>query len=36
MIEKEMELMRERGVGSGLDEDIEECRRHTELIVELC
>ena len=36
MIEKEIELMRQRGVGAELDEDIEECRRHTELIVELC
>ena len=35
MIEKEIELMRQRGAGD-LDEDIEECRRHTELIVELC
>ena len=28
--------MRERGVGGELDEDIEEYRRHTELILELC
>ena len=35
MIEKDIELMKQRGVGV-LDEDIEECRRHTELIVELC
>lgn len=36
MIEKEIELMRQRGVGAELDEDVEECRKHTELIVELC
>lgn len=36
MIEKDIELMKQRGVGGGLDEDVEECRRHTELIVELC
>ena len=36
MIEKDIELMKQRGVGSVLDEDIEECKRHTELIVELC
>ena len=34
-IEKDLELIQQRGAGS-LDEDIEECRRHTELIVELC
>ena len=31
-----MELIKTQGGGGGLDEDIEECRRHTELIVELC
>ncbi len=25
-----------RGGGSGVDEEVEECRRHCELIVELC
>lgn len=34
-IEKDIELIKQRGAGS-LDEDIEECRRHTELIVDLC
>ena len=37
-IEKDMELIKtgQAGGGSLLDEDIEECRRHTELIIELC
>jgi hypothetical protein len=34
-IEKEMELIRTRGKGD-LTEDFEECRRHIELIIELC
>lgn len=34
-IEKDLELIKQRGGGS-LDEEIEECRRHTELIVDLC
>ena len=34
-IEKEIELSKERGAGI-LDEDIEEHRRHLELIIDLC
>jgi hypothetical protein len=34
-IEKDLELIKQRG-GSSLDDDIEDCRRHNELIVELC
>jgi hypothetical protein len=34
-IEKEIELIRTRGKGD-LTEDFEECRRHIELIIELC
>ena len=36
MMHKEIELIAQRGTGGALGEDIEECRRHTELIVELC
>lgn len=36
MMHKEIELIAQRGAGGTLGEDIEECRRHTELIVELC
>lgn len=36
-IEKEIELNRQRGTGGGgLIEEVEECRRHIELIVDLC
>ena len=35
-MEKDLELIKTQGGSGGLDEDIEECRRHTELIVELC
>lgn len=31
-IEKDLELIKQRG-GGALDDNIEECRRHTELIV---
>lgn len=34
-IEKDLELIKQRGGGS-LDDEIEDCRRHNELIVELC
>lgn len=34
-IEKDLELIKQRGGGS-IDDDIEDCRRHTEMIVELC
>lgn len=34
-IEKEIELQRQRGQGL-LDDDIEEHRRHLEMIIELC
>jgi hypothetical protein len=34
-IEKDIELSRMRGMGTFTD-DIEECRRHIELIIELC
>ena len=34
-IEKDIELSRMRGLGTFTD-DIEECRRHIELIIELC
>lgn len=34
-IEKDLELIKQRGGGS-ITEDIEECRRHTEMIIELC
>ena len=34
-IEKEIELIRTRGKND-LTEDFEECRRHIELIIELC
>jgi hypothetical protein len=34
-IEKEVELIRTRGKND-LTEDFEECRRHIELIIELC
>jgi hypothetical protein len=34
-IEKDIELVRTRGKGD-LTEDFEECRRHIELIIELC
>ena len=32
-IEKDLELIKQGGL---LDDDIEECRRHIELIIELC
>lgn len=38
-IEKEIELNKQRGVvrgGNSLLEEVEECRRHIELIIELC
>lgn len=35
-IEKDLELIKTRGGGSLLDEDIEEGRRHIELIIDLC
>jgi hypothetical protein len=36
-IEKDMELIKMRGGGlGGDDEDIEQCRKHIELIVEMC
>jgi len=35
-IEKQIELNRQRGTGAGVIEEVEECRRHIELIVELC
>lgn len=35
-IEKEVELIRTRGMAGVGNEDFEECRRHIELIVELC
>lgn len=41
-IEKEIELNRQRGVNKGgsrptsFEEEVEECRRHIELIIELC
>lgn len=34
-IEKDIELIRTRGRGD-LTEDFEECRRHIELIIDLC
>ncbi len=34
-IEKDVLLIRQRGTGE-LSDDIEECRRHIELIIELC
>jgi DNA-binding transcriptional regulator GbsR (MarR family) len=35
LIEKEIELSKMRGKND-LNEDFEECRRHIELIIELC
>ena len=39
-IEKDIELNRQRGNGakggSGVEDDVEECRRHIEMIIELC
>ena len=35
-IEKEIELQRQRGLQGTLDDDIEEHRRHLEMIIELC
>ncbi len=34
-IEKDLELIKQRG-GRSLTEDIEECKRHTEMIMETC
>jgi len=34
-IEKDLELIKQRGGGSLVDEDVEECRRHIELIIDL-
>lgn len=34
-IEKDLELIKQGG-GGALNDDIEECRRHTEMIIELC
>ncbi len=34
-LEKDIEIIRQRGSGDQTD-DVEECRRHIELIVELC
>ncbi len=35
-IEKDIELNRQRGTTGGQYDDIEECRRHIELIIDLC
>jgi hypothetical protein len=35
-IEKDIELNRQRGTLGGNEEDLEQCRRHIELIIDLC
>ena len=35
-IERDIVLSRQRGTGGGFADDVEECRRHIELIIEMC
>ena len=37
-IERDIELSKQRGqfAGGNYDDDVEECRRHIELIIDLC